>query len=107
MTDQKCPSCSEPMRVINNADGTDSFVCEYCGSVINNRPKTTSDKVFAFINRAINALKEDETKLTPEQQAAREAVNERNALIHHQYLEKRMREAQKRLDKQKRKMGIK
>lgn len=106
MENQKCPSCSAPMHLINNSDGTDSYVCDYCGSVINNRPKTTSDKVFSFINRAINALKDNsEDKLTPEQKAIRDAVNERNALIHQQYLEKRMRQAQKSLEKQKRKLG--
>lgn len=59
MENQKCQQCSAPMVLINKRDGTNAYVCEYCGYVLDIRPKTASDKVFSFVNRAINALKDD------------------------------------------------
>lgn len=106
MENQKCPNCSAPMRLKNNADGTNSFVCEYCGSVINNLPKTTADKIFSFVNRAVNALKDPSPEeLSPEQKAIQDAYKERQEIMYQRYLEKRLHQAQKLLDKEKRKLG--
>lgn len=58
MADQKCPNCSANMILKNNRDGTTSYHCEYCGNIIDIQPKTTADKLFTFVNRAVNAINE-------------------------------------------------
>ena len=110
MENQKCPGCSAPMQLINNPDGTTSFICQYCGTKINNQPKTAVDKIFTFANRIANAFKEepvDVEKLSPDQKAAYDAIMERNELRRKEFEEKRKRQAEKLLEKQKRRMGIK
>ena len=58
MDNQKCAQCGAPMKHIANRDGTDTFVCEYCGASQHVSPKSVSDKLFSFANRAVNAYAE-------------------------------------------------
>ena len=108
MDRQQCPNCNAPMNLFSNRDGTDSYQCAYCGTVVNNRPKTVSDKVFAFINRAANALKEDEKPLfsDPAKQAAYDerlaAANKKREEAREKYLEKRLKAYEKYVDKHSR-----
>ena len=104
MTNQKCQNCSAPMTLIQNRDGTDSYKCAYCGAVINIRPKTVSDKVFTFINRAANALKDDGTSaMSPEKKTAYDerlaAINEKRQQAYDKYMEKRLKSYEKYIDK--------
>ena len=77
MEQQKCNQCSAPMTLITKRDGTNAYRCEYCGAVIDIIPKTTSDKVFSFINRAINAIRDEENEVEPR--------SERSALTYQEY----------------------
>ena len=58
MADQKCPDCGANMLLLNNRDGTISYLCKYCGKRFDVQPVSTSDKLFAFAKRAINAINE-------------------------------------------------
>lgn len=106
MENQKCPNCSAPMILINNRDGTTSYECKYCGYVLNNRPKTTSDKIFSFINRAVNALKDEgdafagvsaDKKAELEQRIS--AANEKRQAAYDKYIEKKVKAYEKRMEK--------
>lgn len=105
MDNQKCPNCAAPMILKNNRDGTTSYSCDYCGYVLNNRPKTAADKVFTFLNRAINTLKDDEpfAGASPEKKAELEArlktVNEKRQAIYDKAMEKKMKAYEKYMDK--------
>lgn len=104
MTNQKCQNCSAPMELIQNRDGTDSYKCSYCGAVIHIRAKTASDKVFAFINRAANALKDDgSSAMSPEKKAVYDeklaAINEKRQQAYDKYMEKRLKSYEKYIDK--------
>lgn len=110
MDNQKCPNCAAPMMLINNRDGTTSYKCEYCGYVFNNRPKTATDKVFSFINRAVNALKEDSDPLSgisPEKRAEFEqkynTIKQKEQELYEKAQEKRMKTYEKILNKRMKK----
>lgn len=60
MENQKCASCGAPMSFINDKTGTYAYHCDYCGYQVNIRPESTSDKVFTFVNRAVNAFSRDD-----------------------------------------------
>lgn len=107
MERQKCENCSAPMALIHNRDGTDSYKCEYCGALINIRPKTASDKIFTFVNRAINAMKDDgKPVVSPEKQAEFDqriaAINEKKQQAYEKYMEKRLKAYEKYVDKRSR-----
>lgn len=58
MEKQQCPNCSAPLNLSNNRDGTTSYVCDYCGYRKDNKPETTSDKLFSLANRVITSMNE-------------------------------------------------
>lgn len=106
MDNQKCSNCAAPMILVNNRDGTTSYKCEYCGYVFNNKPKTTTDKVFAFINRAVNALKEDDDPfagVSQEKKAELEqrmsAINAKRQAAYDKIMDRRMKAYEKRVDR--------
>ena len=110
MNDQKCPNCAASMILVNNRDGTDSYKCEYCGHVINNRPKTAADRVFSFVKRAVNALKDDDDPLagvSPEKRAELEErlrrANEKRQAIYDKAKEKEIKAYEKYMDKMSKK----
>ena len=92
MEQQKCAQCSAPMILINKRDGTDAYICEYCGYTIDILPKTASDKIFSFVNRAINALKDDvpSEPVSPKQEEYEKRMRELNERIQQSAYEKRM-----------------
>lgn len=55
MEKQQCPNCSAPLTLVNNRDGTTSYLCGYCGYKEDHKPESTADKIFSLVNRAINA----------------------------------------------------
>lgn len=97
MNVQKCPNCSANMLLVNNSDGTTSFKCEYCGTIINNRPKNISEKVMAFVNKAVNAVRDDDPfkNLSPEKreelQKRIDAANEKQKAAYERYIEKKVK----------------
>ena len=105
MDNQKCPNCAAPMILINNRDGTTSYRCNYCGYEYNNRPKNATERVFSFINRAVNALKDDEpfAGASPEKKAELDArlkiVNEKRQAIYDKAMEKKMKAYEKYVEK--------
>lgn len=111
MENQKCQQCSAPMVLINKRDGTNAYVCEYCGYVLDIRPKTTSDKVFSFVNRAINALKDDSPIVSSPKQEEydrrMEAVNEKLQKSYERAYEKRMERCIKYAEKCAERLGRK
>lgn len=60
------------MIMITKRDGTNAYKCEYCGSQFDIRTQTTSERVFAFVNRVADAFDAPapETKLTPKQKTS-------------------------------------
>ena len=107
MADQKCPNCSAPMLLINNRDGTTSDKCDYCGYEHKNLPKTTTDKVFTFMKRAVNALKDDDSDpfpgVSPEKKAELEqrlaVINEKRQAAYDRAMEKKMKAYEKYVNK--------
>ena len=95
MDSQKCPQCAAQMILVNKRDGTDAYVCEYCGNIIDIRPKTASDRIFSFVNRAINALKDDTPAVSS---AKQEEYNRRMAEIDRKLQESHERAYEKRMD---------
>lgn len=106
MEHKKCPSCSAPME-LNGA--RDKYVCAYCGTVINIQFQRVQDKVFSLVNRAINALKEEESNepdpsLTPEQQARLAELKRREKAAYEKQHQREMDRYLKYQEKQIRKM---
>ena len=106
MDRQKCENCSAPMVLKNNRDGTTSYECPYCGYVVNNRPKTASDRVFTFLNRAVNALKDGDDPLagvSPEKRAELEnrmaAANAKRQAAYDKIMKKRVKAYEKMMNK--------
>lgn len=105
MQNQKCPNCSASMIVVTNEDGTNSYACEYCGNVIRIQPKSASDKIFAFVNRVINALDDNKRKspISTEKQeefdARLAAINEKRQKAYEKYQNKRQQEYEKYQEK--------
>ena len=111
MENQKCPQCAAPMVLINKRDGTNAYVCEYCRYVLDIRPKTTADKVFSFVNRAINALKDDEPAVQSPKQEEYDRrmaeINEKLQKSHERAYEKRMERCLKYAEKRAERLGKK
>lgn len=103
---KRCDNCSAPMT-LNGAK--DKYTCPYCGSVANIHPKTATEHVTSFINRAIAFFTEEDEPdqpLTPEQAAYQQKMKELQAkrekaamLYQEKLLKKNIQREEKRIAK--------